>query len=1636
MVQERDDYILGFQADLSGLRTYLASLRTLPNAVEQIAAKVTNANFGGGQVSATQGKKLATTILRAFENELKGGSSFERTLRQALGRLDFGIPQAQLSRLRQQLGEINRLQQGASSPLRRPFPPPPLPSTPPPAPAAGGAGAGGPRRPIPAPPAPAPGPLPTPANGTRDDQIRLLLARLKEVTAEELARERIARRIFEIERGITGALERASAINRRVGARLTSGETLSLAEQQLARRQTQALQTPGESATLNENRRIRQLQQVLELNQGITQSLQAQAAATRRIGAQLTPQQAEVLARQNLQRRQQQAAIPGDRFRLIEEAAQARTDANATRQGYRNQGGLVGAARAASISPDGSTSAEQFFRTARGVTAFTATAFPLYAAMNLVTQGLREATQGTLEYEDSLSKLGVSLNADKSGLRGFASEIGSVANGFGYSQDKGIEAAARGVGAFGIGPDSGLGRQEQEDFLRRAVKTAGQINYQSGTKDLVSTQQNVAGTLRSFNLANDQIEEVADSTTVISKRFGVLASDLLNTTAQIGTQAQAAGFTLPQTQAIIANQSKNTGQTPDAVAGFFSQVLAQADSTNVTRRLRGVGVDTDNTTMAQQIEQLAKLVADGQISQARLNDVSSAFGRGRSSQALQILVRDFAKIQTAATDAQNSPGASQKIFEQLFNNISAEFRKFVGNLRGIITELTQSGLLDFLGLLLIGAEKLSSVVYELLQVFNQIPRPLRTVGFFMLELALALKLIARFGGVAKLLRDVGGAMAATFNVFRTAQAGQAAATAGAVGANAAASGTGVPFAGRRGGVIRTLNTPLNRLGPEDFRVLGRGAAGAGAAGAARAGAGASSALAAIGGVPGATALVAALVVAGTFKAIQAHEETNRAVDRANSSSNRATTAEELRAAAAAQREAADKARVEQRGGFNLRTIGTLGIAPLLANTLGSQEQQVADAKRKAAELEAAAKKLDEQKAGTTGTAAGFNGFQSADDVKKAFENLDAAGFSASQQLALVGDAMDSLTEKAGTTAAAIIPDGDQNKFANAFGSLAARSVQEAIDQAKNKKDSFVFLNPLPGSDYNQSKDSLSALQGIDTNALRDATTANVQSYLTGIGKSGSGEQSLTSQELKDLEKAQYEFIKARLDPQMKNLPEALRKTLLTSIQVYTRRDIEGSFGTAANGASISPDTINNALSATQQAASKVFDEQSKYTKLGATQGQRDTLKQAIRDAQKQQLTLTGKDFTDAGRYISLAQDQLALINKDLATQLSDFAAGKAKLRLLKGRGDDSAALLAAQIAAVKASRKLATDPKEQQDLDIQLAELRNQQRKAALGLTTAQAGAGRDPRNLSGSARDAVAAARRGLRDAKANGGPLEVAQAQSALNEAIAQQRDTALAINKSKAAAGVRIGDAVAAAQVALSNAKLDLASTKKGQAAYYDALVAVGQARKEAAAALNQRKYNRDLLGIDLTDPVAQANADVRDARRQLADAQGPDDRDAARLNLRNKRNSAEAAAFSQRLSDVQTADDLGRISHEAYLHYLQNEHNRLSAIGKRTRQQQDELDQIDKLMKGAADELNGQFNIGTIKLPTVYEVRRAIAAGSSGVGNIAKFQTAQNQVSIDNSVRTVTLNGVSFEQVAKYLQTILGSNPTKTSSTGGR
>jgi hypothetical protein len=255
------------------------------------------------------------------------------------------------------------------------------------------------------------------------------------------------------------------------------------------------------------------------------------------------------------------------------------------------------------------------------------------------------------------------------------------------------------------------------------------------------------------------------------------------------------------------------------------------------------------------------------------------------------------------------------------------------------------------------------------------------------------------------------------------------------------------------------------------------------------------------------------------------------------------------------------------------------------------------------------------------------------------------------------------------------------------------------------------------------------------------------------------------------------------------------------------------------------------------------------------------------------------------------------------------------------------------------------------------------------------------------------------------------------------------------------------------ALSNAQDDFDQYKKKDDVYYQKLSALNQAKANQAAAQEAATQTTEKLNIDLTNPVQVADEELAAAKRRtaaavalasdpknvgkgktFADQAGADAFvNEARLNEATSQNSDDQAHQQNFLTTLQAADKYRRISHQAYLSGLNNEAKRvkeqLDAL-KSTDQGREQLqlyyDSLLDAAKSSADELAGQFNLGDIKVPTVYQVRSLLNSRDdtgSILGANSANSTAGNVVN-DSSTKNVVLNGVPLGQVLKVLEELFG------------
>lgn len=304
-----------------------------------------------------------------------------------------------------------------------------------------------------------------------------------------------------------------------------------------------------------------------------------------------------------------------------------------------------------------------------------------------------------------------------------------------------------------------------------------------------------------------------------------------------------------------------------------------------------------------------------------------------------------------------------------------------------------------------------------------------------------------------------------------------------------------------------------------------------------------------------------------------------------------------------------------------------------------------------------------------------------------------------------------------------------------------------------------------------------------------------------------------------------------------------------------------------------------------------------------------------------------------------------------------------------------------------------------------------------------------DPRDEVANARDALRRAQEDLAaasPAQSDYGDLQRAVADARLAYAQAE-RDQAAAARRADNYPGSQLQDAADD----LADARDALEAALPGTAAFYDALGGLRQAEVAYAQAAAEAAANRRLLGQDISDPLVQARDELqraRDARRTAAAQGAPRDvLDELLLEERQAELNAERVAFDERMRAAQTANDLGRMSHAAYLQYLEDEAARLRAISDRTYQQQEMLDEVDRAIQAANDQMSGQWNLGDIDVPTVYEVRRSMEAQRLGQSAAATTSEVVNNINI---------SGADIAEVRRLVISLVGPAASSRTITGPR
>ena len=241
----------------------------------------------------------------------------------------------------------------------------------------------------------------------------------------------------------------------------------------------------------------------------------------------------------------------------------------------------------------------------------------------------------------------------------------------------------------------------------------------------------------------------------------------------------------------------------------------------------------------------------------------------------------------------------------------------------------------------------------------------------------------------------------------------------------------------------------------------------------------------------------------------------------------------------------------------------------------------------------------------------------------------------------------------------------------------------------------------------------------------------------------------------------------------------------------------------------------------------------------------------------------------------------------------------------------------------------------------------------------------------------------------------------------------------------AGVRNSTLELKAQITANAKELELLAESQGteSAAFLQLKLAQLKLKAQLADSILELEDINRRLDTDLTNAFEQAQLDLVEVLRKL---QIPDLGDLERAQLELERRNAEAkeesAYFNDRLFQLKFLFETGELGTGAYISALEQ---LLSQVDTTTQQGKEIFLQIQGLIDGlSGDVQNLAFNVpSAIRLPTLFEIRRSLAADELGVN----YQD-NRQMDININVS----NAVEMSELVSLLSSSLGDNITVDSS----
>jgi hypothetical protein len=311
-----------------------------------------------------------------------------------------------------------------------------------------------------------------------------------------------------------------------------------------------------------------------------------------------------------------------------------------------------------------------------------------------------------------------------------------------------IDAAApAGIGAadaVNLGADA-LARYRNEieagadasTVMVTSLNSIGQAAVLTG-QDVRAAAEQLIDASQGFGLGPSGQSRILDAVENARRNFGGDRAQILQAIADSGDLAASAGVDPEQLANMVALIQARTGASGTSVASSIERTISRQGTSSFRQALSGLGIQ-DTGNIVTEIVQMSD--AWDRLSKTQRDALVAELGGARQARELLPLLEEGKDLVNANSRSYAGAGAAADQYARQQRTLAGEIRQIGGELRDVAQGIGQSGILGFVGPLVVGVRDVIGAADEMLRIFNEIPAPIRYVAASIIELTLALRLL-------------------------------------------------------------------------------------------------------------------------------------------------------------------------------------------------------------------------------------------------------------------------------------------------------------------------------------------------------------------------------------------------------------------------------------------------------------------------------------------------------------------------------------------------------------------------------------------------------------------------------------------------------------------------------------------------------------------------------------------------------------------------------------------------------------------------------------------------------------------------------------------------------------------------------